>query len=331
MKLRGMHLRVLRPRNELWGDRPRTRRPRGRHPRSTNLEIPVSRLLILGALLALARPLAAQQQAYDPLPLISSPALDSAALQTERQSLLEWMGTATSASQDELLAARERLYYVIGSAARQDFYAQLGQGPAFDPADLAQLFEVGASLGVYGAADIARSLPLSPQDAIGAAPAVPEGLRVQFAPPMLRVASDSGGWTAEVPYYFMIGILQRAEINGGLSEIASISTLFAANKNREGVSQATILLVSAPGQDPAAFEDFWLAQVGVARENALPESPLAGATAFRTRDEAADMNKEVVLIRTSRGPLFVAYLGLTGPFEANRINFIDFLQHLRLP
>ncbi|HEX6036716.1 hypothetical protein [Longimicrobium sp.] len=291
----------------------------------------IRRLLIAGILLAVARPVVAQEQAFDPLPLISSASLDSSAIQRERQDLVNWMKTASGASHDELLATRERLYFVIGSAARQDFFAQLGQNPQFDPADLAQLFELAASLGVYGAADIARSLPLSPEDAIGAAPGVPAGMRLEFAPPLLRVSSDSGGWTAQVPYYWMIGSLQRAEVNGGPTELASISTLFGDNKNQEGASQATILLVSAPGQDPAAFEEFWLAQVGVTRENVLAESPLAGATAYRARDDAADLSKEVVFIRTARGPLAVAYVGLSGPFETNRVNFVDFLRNLRLP
>lgn len=288
-----------------------------------------SRLLIAGLLVAVARPVAAQE--FDPLPLIGSAALDSTGIQRERQELLRWMEAASGATADDLLAARERVYFVIGSAARQDFYAQLGQGPVADPADQAQMFEVAAALGVYGAADIARSLPLSPDDVIGAAPGVPAGMRLEFAPPLLRLTSEAGGWAAHMPYYFMIGALQSAEVNGVPTELAKISTLFANNRNQEGASQSTILLVSAPTQDPAAFEEFWMAQVGVRREDALAESPLPGATAYRTRDDAADLTKEMVLIRTSRGPLAVAYVGLSGPFEANRVSFVDFLRNLRLP
>lgn len=334
MKLRGKHLRDSRTLRELSGLRPRIHPARSGIPDSPNPKVPViRRFLIAGAVLAaVARPALAQEQpAYDPLPLIGSPALDSAAFQQERQAVLQWMTTASNPSMDEVMAARERAYFVIGSAVRQDFFAQLQQGTHTDPADLAQLFEVASALGVFGARDIARSLPLAPEDSIGAAPELPPGVQIQFAPPMLRVVSERGGYAFQVPYYFMIGQLQAIEADGVPTEIVSISTLFADNKNREGASQATLLLVSAPTQDPAAFEAFWLAQLGVPREAVLPEGPLPGSTAYRARDEAADMNKEVVIVRTSRGPLAVAYLGLSGPFEANRVNFADFLKQLRIP
>lgn len=287
-------------------------------------------LFLAAALLAFARPGAAQQ--YDPMPLLASAALDTGEIELERQALLAQLRERPIPGPDEVAAVRERVYYLIGSAVKQNLFAQHGHRPSFDMADLAQLFEVGASLGVNGAAEVARALPLRQADVIGVSPAVPEGMRVAFAPPFLRVSSAGGGWSAEVPYYFMISGMQAFRATNGMpTEAFQASTLFAANERREGSSQSTILLVFSPTEDRDEFVKFWLEQLEMRPADRVPDVVRAGATTYRSHDENNDMNKEAVLVRTPRGSLLVAYLALTGPFAANRPHYLDFLSHLQLP
>lgn len=287
-------------------------------------------LVLAAALLAFARPGAAQP--YDPMPLLASAGLDTGQIELERQELLAWARETPRPGPDEAAAARERVYFLIGSAVRQNLFAQRGLRPSFDMADLAQLFELGASVGVHGAAQVARVLPLRQADLIGRSPPLPEGMRVEFAPPFLRVSSASGGWRAEVPYYFMIGELQSFRANNGLpTEVVQVSTLFADHDRRPGASQATILVVFSATERSDEFTAFWLRQFGLRPADTVPDGPRAGATTYRAYDEENDMNKEAVLMRTARGPMLVAYMGLTGPFAANRPNFLDFLNHLQVP
>lgn len=287
-------------------------------------------LVLAAALLAFARPVAAQP--YDPMPLLASAGLDTGQIELERQDLLAWARETPRPSPDDVPAARERVYFLIGSAVRQNLFAQRGLRPSFDMANLAQLFELGASLGVHGAAEVARGLPLREADVIGRSPPLPEGMRVEFAPPFLRVSSAAGGWRAEVPYYFMIGEVHSFRANNGLpTEVVQVSTSFTANERRPGSSQATILLVFSPSERSDEFEKFWLEQLGMGPADRATDVLRAGATTYRAYDEANDMNREAVLIRTARGPMLVAYLGLTGPFAANRPNYLDFLNHLQVP
>ena len=288
----------------------------------------MKRLLLFAALVALARPAAAQQ--YDPMPLRGSNALDTGAVERERQAFLAWAGEERELTPDERLDAQQRVYFVIASAVKQNLFAQYGHRPRFPLPDLAQLFEHAARLGVHGAAQVARALPLRPEDAIGQAPPVPDSMSVEFAPPLLRVSSARGGWSLEVPYYYMISEVRSFEAGGMPTESVMISTLFAAHEDGVSTSQSTILLTWSPTERHDDFGRFWLIRMGIAPDDRVADSPREGATTYRTYDEENDIHTEAVLFRTARGPMMVAYLGNTGPFAANRPNFLDFLAHLRV-
>ncbi|HWK89754.1 MAG TPA: hypothetical protein VNP72_07155 [Longimicrobium sp.] len=274
------------------------------------------------------------QQPYSTEPFTRMAALVPDSLDAERTRFMAWLsGSFESLEGQALSGAREHLYYLVGSAVRQNRLAEGGFAPEFPLADLAYLFEVGNALGLHGAGVVARALPLREEDRM-ADPIVPDsaGLHVELAAPMLRIRSDASGWRAFVPYYFMIGNVERFRARNGMpTEALHVSTLTTPHEGGEGHSQAAILLVSSPTQDVAAFNAFWMGNFRMSEADRVPEVPRPGATLYRGFDPAENMHKELLLLPTAKGAVAVFYAAVPGPYQANRVNFLDFIAHLQVP
>jgi hypothetical protein len=223
-------------------------------------------------------------------------------------------------SEVEAQRARERIYLYISEMAK----SRDGQFPPAGDSLATRLFRAAATLGVAGADQILQILDRrTPQDA---PLPVPPGLKLSFQPPTFMLASDDGTWSVCFPYYFMPAPVGRqSPANGVSTELATLSTLFAPDRDAPGSSQATILIAAAPLADSAKHLALWLQQLGVSHART---GGVAGPGEWYSGSAQEPIRREAVVRHLPTRIVLIAYLGLPGTFEANRPHYLDLLRTL---
>jgi len=285
--------------------------------------------IALVALALLATP--ADGQGFSTLPLSAPSAMPRDSLPATPLGFVDWLRTrnpATFTGREQLI--REHLYALIAQAVKQRFASTQTTEPATGDSALVQLFEWADRFGVHGASDVAKAIGTKPVPPV--TPQLTDGFQLTYSTPAFSLATDNGKWMVRFPYFFMVGDITRQRLANGIeNDVATLSTLTAANSEpRGGASQATILILSAQTPDLPSYVAFWLQQLQVAPTDTV-SNPVPQATrAYRRFDTASGLWKEVVALQIPSGSMIVAYIGLDGTYQVNRPHFLDVLRSLRV-
>ena len=235
-----------------------------------------------------------------------------------------WLQQQSALSAEQLPGVRERLYAYISADARQRAASGRELIPVPGDSLLQDLFNWADRLGVPGSALVAQKLDGSRSDSAQTSP----GFTISFDSLYTLVAVEEG-WRIRLPYYFMIGATTRQTLaNGVETSVAIISTLFAQDSTEiPGASQATIFIVSAL-TSPAELTAFWLGQLSIQPTETMPTPTRSALRAYRARDAAIRMTKELVVFAPAGRTILFMYVGRDGTYEANRPHFIDVLNTL---
>jgi hypothetical protein len=225
---------------------------------------------------------------------------------------------------------REHLYALVAQAVKQRFASIQATEPPTGDSALAQFFEWADRFGVHGASNVAQAIGTEPAPAV--TPQLTDGFHLTYATPSFSLATDNGKWMVRFPYYFMVGDITRQRLANGIeNDVATLSTLTAANSEpRGGASQATILILSAQTPDLPSYVAFWLQQLQVAPTDTVPNPVPQATRTYRRFDTESGLWKEVVALKIPSGSMIVAYIGLDGTYQVNRPHFLDVLRSLRV-
>jgi len=256
---------------------------------------------------------------------------DPARVAVEATAFNNWLAdNYATLTTETMQGPRERLYYLIDSWVKMLYARDHLVLPAAPDAVLQTLFFWSERLGVFGGSLIHKAVK-SPQ--FPEAPAVlpvPSGFDLSLRKDMLRLTSASGGWSVEVPYYFMIWNIQEFAAKGGpKTQLVAVSTGAARDEGRQGHSQATLMLLFGPGVDRDDFVPYWSRQLGFSGDE--PEKQL-GARSRKSReryDSDQKMHFEYTDWSSKRGAFVIAYIGLEGTYQWNRPHFIDFVRAIQ--
>ncbi|MEO8295369.1 MAG: hypothetical protein ABI613_07635 [Gemmatimonadota bacterium] len=275
-----------------------------------------------------AEPAGAQE--YDPAPLRTPATLPADGLPASQGEFIQWLETnAASVPRERQAAVREHVYALISANVKARVAAGFPAFPGERDSALADLFSWGDRLGVFGAYRVARALDAT-RPHLPPANLVPRPFEITLDSGYFTFESSRPRWAIRFPYYFMLGAATHQRMGTDFEgDVIVLSTLFAPNDPAIGsASQATILLIATDSAAADRGENFWLNNL------ALDKTPtgddlLPGTRDYRGFDTALSMNKEMVSIPIPGGVMLIAYLGLTGTFEANRPHFLNLLESLR--
>src|SRR5438093_9318107 len=268
---------------------------------------------------------------YSDQPLKDKPFMSTAEVAVDSVRFNNWLVEHhASIPNDRLTGPREHAYLLIDSVLKIHQAEGRAEFNEFERTVLAQSFNWATHLGVFGSGLVARELAAdkSKQTEDPLLPPKPFQLKLEF--PHFVLSSAEAPWKVRLPYYFMIWEAKRFTTTAGaLTDLVMISTLFGRHKAREGKSQATIMFMFSPGTECRTFEKFWLDQLGIKSKQKTASSPLPRSRHFETYDGADTMHKEVTLLGDETGCYALAYLGMDGPYQVNRVNYLDFIKSLQ--
>jgi hypothetical protein len=293
----------------------------------------MKRLVLLCVLLlpGIATAQAAVQGGYSTQPLSGPPLFDSARVTAESIALNNWLvSNYGSLSPERMAMPREHLYYLIDSRVKE-IYANTGKVmPAGQDPVLSGLFSWAERLGVHGGALLYNRFRSSQFEDQSPQLSLPQGFSIELHGDLLRLDSASGGWSVDFPYYFMLWKVEelRAKTHQRM-QIAVISTGAAKDKSKLGRSQATLMLIHAPGGKLNELLSFWEQRL---EEKGFREQKDLGWNKLRSRydyDAETKVHKELTGWSTPKGAFVVAYIGVDGTYQWNRPHFLDFMRAVR--
>lgn len=270
------------------------------------------------------------QGGYSTEPL-KSPVFKVAQVAVEAAAFNNWLNSNyASLTADTMTGPREHLYYLIDSWVSSIYKRDGVVLPADHDLLLQNLYSWSERLGVFGGNLVYNAIKAEQAPEMPSLMPVPDEFSLSLRKDMLTVESKRGGWSAAIPYYFMIWNLSEFDAKDGpRTQLVSISTAAAAHQGLDGHSQATLMLLAGPGVDPAEFEKYWRVGLGFTGDEPLQDLPVS-ALKSRTRfDAATKLHAEYTTWQTKSGPILVAYMGMNGTYQSNRPHFIDFLRSLR--
>jgi hypothetical protein len=287
---------------------------------------------VMGTLLLVAVHVGARAAAveYSTAPLEQSPIMSSAEVVVDFAKFNNWLVEHQQANPRSFPQIREHAYLLVDSVLKLRQSEGRADLTEFDRVVLTEMFNWSTRFGIYGAGLAAKEFttgkdreltePLLPQK--------PNRLRLEF--PYFVVSSKAAEWELRFPYYFMLWGCTRYKANNGLlTDMALLSTSFAKHDKGEGLSQATIMFIYSPKADCKKFDGFWLGMIGIAETGKTDAEPLPSSTNYYAYDEPTNMHKEVTLLAEPTGCYAIAYSGIGGPYQANRVSYLDFMKTLR--
>ena len=234
---------------------------------------------------------------------------------------------AASLPQERTLAAREHAYLLVDSILKIQHAEGRTEFNDFEKLGLATMFDLATRLGVYGAGFAAKEVggPGVNQVAEPLLPPDPFELRLEF--PSFFLSSRLAPWRLQFPYYFMIWEAKRFVAKNGLTtDLVAASTSFAPHEGGDGTSQATLMFMYSPVEDCRPFDQLWLEMLGVDKATKSGEALLPGSATYTTPDRVDHMRKEITLSDRGDGCAAFSLLGRDGPFQANRVSYLDFVK-----
>lgn len=288
-------------------------------------------LIVLLAVCVSAESLAkAGQVEYSTQPLEQKPIMDWATVVVDFTRFNNWLGNKhASLTPGQVPSVREHTYLLIDSVLKN----RQGEGRTafndFEHFSLRTLFNWASRLGVYGSGLVAKEFTtdsgweLSPP----LLPKSPIQLDLQF--PYFVLSSQDAPWRFRFPYYFMIWQASRSTVkNGLLTDTVVASTSFSNHNKLQGQSQATIMFIYSPKADCDSFNRFWMELLNINPSNRTNDLLLPASLNYRTIDLEKNLHKELTFLSDTTGCYALGYTGIGGPYEANRVHYLDFLKSL---
>ncbi len=235
---------------------------------------------------------------------------------------------------DRRQAVREGLYTLLSSAVAQRHADGEPLLPTSDDLLIRTIFSWAEPLGVYGAHHVYNELVArSGLEEIPEMPALaplPDAFATALDGDLLVIRSDRGGWRVRVPFWFMPFAFSEFDTkNGPRTQLVMIATGAAKHDGLPGHSQSTIRLFAGPGQVGGDFAAYWRDALGFGSGSERMPLPIEGLTARKRFDADAKIHSEIVSWAGDAGPLVVYYAGAPGPYEKNRVHYLDFVRSLR--
>lgn len=229
---------------------------------------------------------------------------------------------------------REGLYSLLSSYVAQRHADGAPLLPTQDDLLMRTIFTWSEPLGVYGAHHVYNELiarsGLEDVPEMPALAPLPEAFATGLEGDMLTLRSDRGGWSVRIPFWFMPFAVSEFDTKGGpRTQLVMLATGAAKHEGLPGHSQSTIRLFVGPGQVGGDFARYWAEALGFDTGSERLPLPIEGLTARKRFDEEAKIHSEMVSWAGNNGPLVVYYAGAPGPYEKNRVHFLDFLRSLR--
>jgi hypothetical protein len=256
---------------------------------------------------------------------------ESAKVAVETAAFNNWLNSNyASLTTETMKGPREHLYYLIDSWVSSIYQREGVVLPREHDLVLETLFSWSERLGVFGGHLVYNAIKSEKAATMPPLMPAPSELSLSMHEDLLRIQSKRGKWFVAVPYYFMIwNMSEFGAKDGPQTQLVSLSTAASVHQGLQGHSQATLMLLAGPGEDPAAFEAYWRTALGFTGDEPskpLPIETLASRTKF---DAEVGLHSEYTSWQTKAGLIVVAYMGMNGTYQANRPNFIDFLRSLR--
>lgn len=289
-------------------------------------------LCLLSSPLAVARAGGHVPRASYTTATLAQPVFDPAQVAVGTARLNNWLNENYSKlTPDQMTGPREHLYYLIDSHIKHQFALTGKTFPSEKDLILETLFSWSDRLGVFGGSQIYKALPANAGHAFPTQP-MPANFLLERDGEYLRVRSQRAGWTAAVPYYFMIWQLKEFTATSGLgTQLLLVSTGAAKHTKAPGHSQATLMLISSPSEEQVKFQAYWMEQFGINEKDKITPLGFNELSSRAAHDPQADLYKELVFFESGGQAFAVFYSGLGGTYEWNRPHFMDFLRALEVP
>ena len=229
---------------------------------------------------------------------------------------------------------REGLYALLSSHVSRRHADGEPLLPNSDDLLMRTIFSWAEPLGVYGAHHVYNELVTrSGLDEVPEMPALaplPDAFETGFETDTLTLRSIRGGWSVRVPFWFMPFALSEFDTkNGPRTQLVMLGTGTSKHEGLPGHSQSTIRLFAGPGQAGGDFARYWGQALGFDSTSERIRLPIEGLTARKRFDAEAKIHSEMVSWAGNNGPLVVYYAGAPGPYEKNRVHYLDFVRSLR--
>lgn len=257
----------------------------------------------------------------------TEPVFNQAEVAVETARFNNWLNANhKNIKQETIPALQEHLYYLIDSHIKHTYLENAFVHPKETDLILRILFSWSEVLQTYGGIQVHNSIVEQEVEQLPTSNTPPYSFSLSFKDGLYTVRSTTGNWQIKVPLNFMIGRMQHfvAE-NGEDTQLLIISTGAAKHSDRDGHSQATIMVIFSPQVDSSTFSSFWRNAIGLNEENLVTSPELDEYTHFIGYDSVAKIHKEYVERQLPSGSMGIFYSGLSGPYEQNRDHFIDFL------
>ena len=266
---------------------------------------------------------------YSTAPLTQAPIMSTAEVAVDLVRFNNWLVEQTPPRSEGYPPIREHAYLLVDSILKIRKSEGRETFNDFERVSLATLFNFANGLGVYGSGLVAREFS-GASDRKTFEPLLPKTpTQLQFQFPYFELSSSEARWRVRFPYYFMLWQTSHFTAkNGFLTDMAILSTSFSKHDNGPGASQATIMFIYSPKADCAVFDRSWLELLGIDRAAKTAMLLLPGSQNFYAYDSKTNMHNEVTFVPDVAGCYALAYSGLGGPFQSNRLSYLDFIKSL---
>lgn len=236
-----------------------------------------------------------------------------------------------SLAKAEFVAAREQLFALIDSVARNRFARDGILYSEEDAEDMRRLFGWAEKLGVFGGSLVVNQLVGADVPQPKTKPP-PDSFDLILEGTDFTLTSKLGGWSVSYPYNFMLWTLEDFTPDvASRTQSVSLSTGFARHTSSHENSQATILMFYSVDKDTGWLEREMRAYYGVPSNSIPVEIELPGLTAHKFFNEERNLWVEYLRLDPGdarEGALVVVFLGIDGTYQWNRPHFLDFLRSL---
>lgn len=277
---------------------------------------------------------AAGADPYSTAPL-DSPLFNAEQVGTETARLNNWLiENLPKLNAPARQGPREALFTLLSSHVAHLQKTQGSTLPTGPDVLLQTIFSWSEPLGVFGGHLVFNEMrSRNAENAVAEMPEivpVPPAFSLSLEGAQFRLASEKGGWSVDLPYYFMIfGMDEITTKNGPRTQIVTISTASAKHEGRDGLSQSTLVLMAGPGQAGGSFQRYWERAQGFGADAQREPLGVEDLRSLRRFTAKTMIHSELVGWVGRNGPIVVTYSGVAGPFEKNRPHFLDFVRSLR--
>ncbi len=273
----------------------------------------------------------AADREYSTAPLSQNPIQPTVEVLVDVMHFNNWLVEKRDLTAAEYPPIREHAFLLIDSILKirqQEGRTSFNESERFM---VEQMFNLSTRVGVYGAGLVAQDLAAGSGRKV-TKPLLPEKpFRLRLEQPYFLLSSKAAPWRIKFPYYFMFWEASRfTATNQLLTDVVVLSTSFSKHDQGAGASQATIMFIYAPKADCDAFAGFWLERMGINRTENTPTVVLPDSRNFHHYDSAVNMHKEVTMFSDATGCYALSYSGIAGPYQANRISYLDFARSLEM-